>query len=409
MEDLGTLHRTNRSSSSAVRINADAEVVGYSHDPANVITRGFLYTDRDGMRDLGTLGGRHSWATDINDHGAVVGQAQLASGQQHAFLYTRRAGMIDLNALIDSTAGWTLWTAEAINNRGTIVGVGTMGGRSRGYRARRIRDESAPEIDASVSPQPNAVGWNTSDVTVRWSVRDPESGVESTSGCDTQTLTDNTAGLTFTCSAVNPFGGSSSGSVTVMIDKSAPEVEAVVSAPSNAAGWHTSDVTVSWIVRDPETGIASTSGCGSQTVAGETSGLTLTCAAVNGAGASSSRSVVVKIDRTAPVLSCAATPSTVWPPDGRMVPVSIAVDVADAFSGATGFTLQSISISDPAASQQAVAGFTVGTPSTAGSVQALRAGNGTARVYSFHYTSVDRAGLAGSCTASVVVPHDERQ
>src|SRR4029453_18341282 len=98
--------------------------------------------------------------------------ADLPSGQQHPFLYTPSAGMVDLNTSIDSTTGWTLWTAEGINNHGSIVGVGTMGGRSRGYRARRVRDDSAPEIDLAIAPPPNAAGWNNSDVTVRWITRD---------------------------------------------------------------------------------------------------------------------------------------------------------------------------------------------------------------------------------------------
>jgi hypothetical protein len=155
--------------------------------------------------------------------------------------------------------------------------------------------------------------------------------------------------------------------------------------------------------------VASASGCDTQTLTEETAGVTVTCGAVNGAGGSSSRSLVVKIDRTPPVVTCMATPSTVWPPDGRMVPVSIAVNATDAFSGAIGFAPQSITISDPTALQRAVVGFTIGTASMTGSVQALRSGTETARVYSFTYTSFDRVGLAGSCTASVVVPHDERQ
>jgi probable HAF family extracellular repeat protein len=330
MQDLGTLPGTSRTFSSARGINADGDVVGYSNDPAFGANRAFLYSDRDGMRDLGTLGGRSSLANDINDNGEVVGIADLPSAQGHPFLYSREKGMVDLNSLIDSTTGWTLWTAEAINNRGTIVGVATMGGRSRGYRARR-RDNSPPEIEASLSPQPNAAGWNTSDVTVAWSVRDPESGVVSSSGCSTQTVTNETAGVTLTCSAVNGVGGVSS------------------------------------------------------------------------------RSVTVKIDKTPPVLTCAATPSMVWPPNGNMVPVSIAVTVRDALSGTTAFTLHSFSVDDPTASPQTVTGFAVGTPSTNGFVEALRRGTGEARVYAFTYTSIDAAGVTGSCTAQVVVPHDVSQ
>jgi hypothetical protein len=314
--------------------------------------------------------------------------------------------MVDLNSLIDSTTGWTLWTAQAINNSGAIVGVASMGGRSRGYRARRIRDDSAPDIEALVSPAPNAAGWNTSDVTVRWRVRDPESGIASSSNCDGQTLTESTAGITVTCSAANSLGGTSSRSVTLKIDKSAPEIDVSVSPQPNASGWNSSDVTIVWAVRDPESGVVSSPGCSTQVLTNETAGLTLTCNAVNAAGRSSSRAVTVKIDKTPPLLTCAATPSLLWPPNGDMVPVVIAVTVEDALSGVATFVLQSFTVGDPSAGPQAVTGFVAGTQTTNGLVQALRTGTAAARVYTFRYASNDAAGLIGLCTALVVVPHD---
>jgi probable HAF family extracellular repeat protein len=409
--DLGTLPGSGRIVSVASSINADGEVVGYSGDAAGGSpTLAFLYTDRGGMVALDTLGGRQTQANDINDNGAIVGDATLAgSGSLHAFLYTPASGVVDLNSLIDPASGWSLQTATAINNRGMIVGIGAFGGSSHGYRLRRVRDDSAPVIEAIVSPLPNSSGWNTSPVTVRWSVRDPESGIASSSGCETQTVVDDTTGTTFTCNATNPFGGSSSQSVTVRIDRSAPEIDATISPQPNSAGWNSSDVTVAWSVRDPESGIVLSSGCGTQTLVNETGGLTLTCTATNGAGESASRSVIIRIDRTPPVLSCSATPSLVWPPNGQTVPVTIAVNVADALSGAGAFSLQSYTVGDPDAGPNAVTGFTTGTASTSGFVVALRRGNGDARVYTFTYIGFDVAGLAGSCAATVVVPHDSGQ
>ncbi|WP_240670729.1 hypothetical protein [Actinoplanes solisilvae] len=47
------------------------------------------------ITDLGTLGGDHSFATAINDLGAIVGSSTTADGSLHAFLW--RAGrMSDL-------------------------------------------------------------------------------------------------------------------------------------------------------------------------------------------------------------------------------------------------------------------------------------------------------------------------
>ncbi len=53
---------------------------------------------------------------------------------------------------------------------------------------------------------------------VSWSVSDPESGIASSSGCDTTTIDYDTTGTTLTCSATNGAGLSSSGSVTIKRD-----------------------------------------------------------------------------------------------------------------------------------------------------------------------------------------------
>jgi len=85
------------------------------------------------VTDLGTLGGASSGATDVNSSGEVVGWAQTATGQVHAFVW--RAGrMIDLGTLGGSTS-----TATGINDHGAIVGSSTVaaGGPRRGFVWRR--------------------------------------------------------------------------------------------------------------------------------------------------------------------------------------------------------------------------------------------------------------------------------
>ena len=328
IQDLGTLPGV-RATSSALGVNADGDVVGYSVDNGLVMSRAFLRPARGATRDLGTLGGRNSQANDINDNGTIVGIATLASGQQHAFVYGPASGMQDVNDLIDPASGWTLFTAQAVNNRGAIVGIGTMGGRSRGYRARRVRDDTPPEIDVTVSPSPNANGWSTGPVIVRWTVRDPETGVVSATGCDAQTL------------------------------------------------------------------------------AADTAATTLTCESANGLGRVSARSVTVRIDATPPVVGCTAAPAIVWPPNGRMVPVAVDVSVSDPTSGANGFTLESIAVSDGSPVVGVVSGFSVGEASTSGSVQAAR--TASSRVYSLTYAGRNGAGVTASCTATITVPHDRSE
>ena len=96
-------------------------------------------------------------------------------------------------------------------------------------------------------------------------------------------------------------------------DTTPPLIIPTVSPLPNTAGWNNSvPVTVTWSVSDPESGIASSTGCGTTTIGSATTGTTVTCSATNGAGLQSSVSVLVKIDLSAPVTSNAlATPDPV--------------------------------------------------------------------------------------------------
>ena len=62
--------------------------------------------------------------------------------------------MVDLNDCIGSQTGWTLQVAQAINNRGEIVGAGTIKGKSHAFllkpRARGANKRT--EINASSDP-----------------------------------------------------------------------------------------------------------------------------------------------------------------------------------------------------------------------------------------------------------------
>jgi hypothetical protein len=111
--------------------------------------------------------------------------------------------------------------------------------------------------------------------------------------------------------------------------------------------------------------------------------------------------VTVKRDATPPTLTCTPTPSELWPPNGKLTPVSVDVDLADTMSGASGFLLTNAPMSD-------AFDFDVGTPDVAGLLRAERAGHGGDRTYRLGYAGRDVAGNTAECAASVVVPHDLR-
>ena len=108
-------------------INADGVVVGRGlHDG---FFEAYLY---DGtIHWLGSFGGGHSAALDINADGDVVGWAYTSDNRQHAFLY-RDGVMTDINPFSSEGS-----EADAINDDGTIAG--TYRRASRLIRRVRLR------------------------------------------------------------------------------------------------------------------------------------------------------------------------------------------------------------------------------------------------------------------------------
>jgi probable HAF family extracellular repeat protein len=121
-QDLGSLGANTNTYAYAV--NNLGDIVGSSGvlDNAGIEqSHAFLYT-RGLLRDLGTLGGAFSYAYGVNDFGQIVGWSELADGNSsHAFVYLG-GQMRDLNDLLSvTTPGWTVTSANGINDRSQIV------------------------------------------------------------------------------------------------------------------------------------------------------------------------------------------------------------------------------------------------------------------------------------------------
>lgn len=110
-------------SGQAQAINRSGDIVGRSVGAA---TQAVLWRNQV-PQVLGTLGGANAAAIALNDAGDVVGWANTASGEQHAFVHS--GGMMrDLGTL-----GGTMSAATGINSRGQIVGLSTRADNTRFY------------------------------------------------------------------------------------------------------------------------------------------------------------------------------------------------------------------------------------------------------------------------------------
>jgi probable HAF family extracellular repeat protein len=131
MQDLGTLG--TGTDAMAQFINERGQVVGWSYTSSAPngscpfflpLTLGsFIWDQKNGMRDLETLGGTCTIATGVNNRGIVIGDNVDDNIIERGFLWEN--GLItDLGG----TIGGSQTTAEALNEAGQVVGVGTLAG-----------------------------------------------------------------------------------------------------------------------------------------------------------------------------------------------------------------------------------------------------------------------------------------
>jgi hypothetical protein len=131
-------------------------------------------------------------------------------------------------------------------------------------------DKTAPKVSAVPSPGPNAAGWNNSNVTVSFTCTDTLSGIAS---CPSST-TVSTEGASQVVSgtAQDRAGNTASTSLTVKLDKTPPAIS--ITSPNNGSSFVTASQTISGIVADTLSGIASVTCNGAP---GTLNGATFSC------------------------------------------------------------------------------------------------------------------------------------
>ncbi|PVG84536.1 hypothetical protein DDE18_02730 [Nocardioides gansuensis] len=169
------------------------------------------------------------------------------------------------------------------------------------------KDGTDPTVTHDVAGPRGDNGWHTGDATVTFSYDDVSSGVVTWQACDGGTVSEDTAGMEFTCAVTDEAGNTASDSVTVKRDATEPAIAKVVSGTEGSNGWYTGDVGIDWTVSDAMSGLAGTSGCTDVLVNADTAGTDYICSATDRAGNPATVTVRVKRDATAPKVTPVVT------------------------------------------------------------------------------------------------------
>jgi hypothetical protein len=139
---------------------------------------------------------------------------------------------------------------------------------------------------------------------------------------------------------------------------------------------------------------------------------TVTLKVTDATGKTSTDEVTIQIvDTQPPRVALRVSPSTIWPPNHKLVNVHATVRVDDC--GPVTVTLVSVSSNEPddglgdGDTVDDIQGVDPGTADYDFKVRAERSGTGSGRVYTVIYKVVDSVGLETIATAWVNVPHDQ--
>lgn len=155
IQDLGPLYDpSDFFMSVATAINENGIVVGHA-----LMTGAFVWNETDGMWDLGAeLDEPGSAATDVNDHGTVVGYASSASGPTRAYIWSSDTGVRYLGRFPgeDSTH---ISHAYAVNNSNQVVGYRGRHAFFWQFETGMLRLENMPGHTYSYAYGINDDGW----------------------------------------------------------------------------------------------------------------------------------------------------------------------------------------------------------------------------------------------------------
>ena len=203
-----------------------------------------------------------------------------------------------------------------------------------------------------------------------------------------------------------------------------PPIASITTTPSaNGNGWiNSSPVTVNLSATDSGSGVkqlrywinngqvtAAAGSSASTQISGQGTNSVGLRALDNAGNISSLVTAAVNIDLTPPVVNVLANPSSLWPPNGKMVPVTVSGTITDSLSGVNPSTAAFVVVDEYGGIQPSgpVSLGPGGSYSFTVSLQASRKGNDQGRQYTITVSADDFAGNLGSAVTTVIVPHDQ--
>ena len=321
-------------------IDDDGRVGGQIGRGAN--RHAFRFND-GAVENLDTFGSPSS-SVESMAKGVSVGWFEVAGDGSHAFVHSDKSGSVDLNTLTEDASGWVLLTAKGVNADGVIVGEGMFNGQPAAFRLTPHASDTTAPVISSLTATPSTIG--------------PPKG--------------QLVAVTATVVASDDSGKTPACALTG------------IAGPGTAG--------LDYGLTGPQTAVV-------RAVGGSTYSLTETCVDEAGNGIATSVEVVVPRDTTAPaVTSIMATPSHIWPPNNKMVPVSVFVTSSDDVDNAPTCSVTSIS-GAPSSDYEITGRFTA-------NVRASKNDDGSTRVYSLKVTCQDAAGNRSTAVARVAICKD---
>jgi len=204
-----------------------------------------------------------------------------------------------------------------------------------------------------------------------------------------------------------------------------PPIASITTTPSaNGNGWiNSSPVTVNLSATDSGSGVkqlrywinngqvsVAAGSSASTQISGQSTNSVGLRALDNAGNISSLVTAAVNIDLTPPAVNVLANPSSLWPPNGKMVPVTVSGTIMDSLSGVNPSTAAFVVVDEYGGIQPSgpVSLGPGGSYSFTVSLQASRNGNDKdGRQYTIVIDASDPAGNTSELKIDVTVPHDQ--